>query len=59
MQSEEMMKKTILKFSLLLILISVVYAGASGLAEDSEPDDKFIPTEKLRADDSVDFPVDI
>ena len=59
MQSEEMMKKTILKFSLLLILVSVVYAGASGLAEDSEPDDKFIPTEKLRADDTVDFPVDI
>ena len=53
------MKKTMLKFSLLLILISVVYAGASGLAEDSGPDDKFIPTEKLRADDSVDFPVDI
>ena len=59
MQSEEMMKKTILKISLLLIFVSVVYAGASGLAEDSEPDDKFIPTEKLRADDTVDFPVDI
>ena len=59
MPSEEMMKKAILKFSLLLIFISAVYAGTTGLAEDSEPDDRFIPTEKLRADDTVDFPVDI
>jgi len=53
------MKKAILRISLLLILVSAVYAGVTGSAEDSEPAGKFVPTEKLRADDTVDFPVDI
>jgi hypothetical protein len=59
MPSEEIMKKAILRISLLLMLVSAVYAGVTGSAEDSEPAGKFVPTEKLRADDTVDFPVDI
>ena len=69
MPSEEIMKKSpkkksILKISLLLILVSAVYAGVSAFAQSEEkkayePAGKFIPTEKLRADDAVAFPVDI
>lgn len=67
------MKKSILKILLLLAFVSIVYAGVNepaGEAEEPaseqagenkrfEPADKFVPTEKLRADDAVAFPVDI
>jgi len=63
------MKKVILKILFLLALASVVYAGVNGSQEDTgvpetgkkayEPAGKFIPTEKLRADDAIAFPVDI
>jgi len=49
---------------LLLVLVSAVYAGVSAFAQDDEkkayePAGKFVPTEKLSADDTVAFPVDI
>ena len=67
------MNKLVLRGLLLLVVISVAYAGISGSAEESkdqvpvtkqekktyEPAGKFVPTEKLRADDAVAFPVDI
>lgn len=58
------MKKVILKISLLLVLVSAVYAGVAAFAQGEEkkafePDGKFIPTEKLGAGDTVAFPVDI
>jgi len=70
MPSEKMMKKVILKILFLLALASVVYAGVNGSQQDTgvpetgkkkayEPAGKFIPTEKLRADDAIAFPVDI
>jgi hypothetical protein len=47
-----------------LVLASAVYAGVSAFAQDEdkeayEPAGKFVPTEKLQADDTVAFPVDI
>jgi len=69
MQSEEMMRKppkklNILRILFLLVFVSAVYAGVSAFAQSEEkkayePAGKFIPTEKLRADDAVAFPVDI
>jgi hypothetical protein len=64
------MKNAILRILFLLILVSAVYAGLDGSVEDrsnSEPPKKeayepagtFVPTEKLRADDAIAFPVDI
>jgi len=58
------MKKSILRISLLLVLVSAVYAGVTAVAQNEEkkafePDGKFIPTEKLGAGDTVAFPVDI
>jgi len=49
---------------LLLVLASAVYAGVSAFAQDEdnkayEPAGTFVPTEKLQADDTVAFPVDI
>ena len=58
------MKNSKLKILLLLTLVSLVYAGVT-ISEETqkskayEPAGKFIPTEKLRADDAVAFPVDI
>jgi hypothetical protein len=70
MPSEQMMKKATLRILFLLILVSAVYAGLDGSVEgtsDSAPSEKeayepagtFVPTEKLRADDAIAFPVDI
>ena len=73
MQSEKAMNRLVLKSLLLLVVVSVTYAGISGSAEEAkapasvtkqekktyEPAGKFVPTEKLRADDAVAFPVDI
>lgn len=64
------MKKAILRILFLLVLVSAVYAGLDGSVEDRsdskpskkeayEPAGTFIPTEKLRADDAIAFPVDI
>jgi len=54
------MKKHLIKILLLVLLASAVYAGVNDPAENkTEPAEKFIPTEKLRADDTVAFPVDI
>ncbi len=64
------MKKTILRILLLLVLVSAVYAGVNAAVEDTsgsetpekeayEPAGTFVPTEKLRADDAIAFPVDI
>jgi flagellar basal body-associated protein FliL len=68
------MKNAILKISLLLVFVSAIYAGVSAFAQSQdnqaqekqseekqayEPAGKFVPTEKLKADDTVDFPVDI
>lgn len=50
------MKRLILKSLVLLVVISAAYAGISASVE---PAGKFIPTDKLRADDAVAFPVDI
>ena len=50
------MKKTLLKILLLLAFVSIVYAEAN---KTYEPAGKFIPTEKLRADAAIAFPVDI
>jgi len=73
MPSEKAMKKLVLRALLLLVVISVTYAGISVSVEEAsapepvseqdkktyEPAGKFVPTEKLRADDAVAFPVDI
>ena len=69
MQSEEMMKRApqksnVLRILFLLVFVSAVYAGVSAFAQSEEkkayePAGKFVPTEKLRADDTVAFPVDI
>ena len=70
MPSERVMKKLIL---LILVVIFAAYAGIGasvGEVNDPvpvttqekkkfEPAGKFVPTEKLRADDAVAFPVDI
>ena len=64
------MKKAILRILFLLVLVSAVYAQLDGSVEDSsdpapseketyEPAGTFVPTEKLRADDAIAFPVDI
>ena len=64
------MKKSILRILLLLALVSAVYAGVNAAVEDTsdsetsekeayEPAGTFVPTEKLRADDAIAFPVDI
>jgi hypothetical protein len=55
-----MMKKIIVKVLILLAFVSVVYAGVNGsvVSQQGSPG-KFVPTEKLRADDTVAFPVDI
>ncbi|MCF6225721.1 MAG: hypothetical protein L3J22_05375 [Xanthomonadales bacterium] len=54
------MKKTIIKVLLLLLFVSALYAGVnSPVLNQQGSSGKFIPTEKLRADDSVAFPVDI
>ncbi len=70
MPSERKMKKSIFKILFLLALVSAVYAGVNGSVEDTsnseppkkeayEPAGTFVPTEKLRADDAIAFPVDI
>jgi len=54
------MKKPLFKILLLVLFVSAIYAGVNVAQENkSEPATKFIPTEKLRADDTVAFPVDI
>ena len=54
------MKKDLIKILLLILLVSAVYAGVNDPEENAtEPAEKFVPTEKLRADDTVAFPVDI
>jgi len=53
-------KKTIPKVLLLLLFVSALYAGVnSPVLSQQGSSGKFIPTEKLRADDTVAFPVDI
>jgi len=73
MPSESVMKKMILRTLLVLALISAAYTGISMSMQEAsepvtepaqakktyEPAGKFVPTEKLRADDAVAFPVDI
>jgi len=73
MQSERDMKKLRLRTLVLLVVVSATYAGLSGSAEKAsepvpvstpvkkayEPPGVFVPTDKLRADDAVAFPVDI
>ncbi len=60
MPREINMKKDLIKILLLVLLVSAVYAGVNDPEENaSEPAKKFIPSEKLRADDTVAFPVDI
>ena len=70
MPSEQIMKKAILRILFSLVLVSAVYAGFDGSVEDTsdsapskketyEPAGTFVPTEKLRADDAIAFPVDI
>jgi len=54
------MKKDLIKILFLILLVSAVYAGVNDPEENStEPAKTFVPTEKLRADDTVAFPVDI
>ena len=54
------MKTPLFKFLLLVLVVSAVYAGVNVAQENkTEPATKFVPTEKLRADDTVAFPVDI
>ncbi len=54
------MKKTIVKVLILLAFASVVYAGVNSSAVQQQGSaGKFVPTEKLSADDTVAFPVDI
>jgi hypothetical protein len=54
------MKKDLIKILLLILLVSAVYAGVNDPEENAaKPAEKFIPSEKLRADDTVAFPVDI
>ena len=54
------MKKDLIKILLLMLLVSAVYAGVNDPEENTtEPAKNFTPTEKLRADDTVAFPVDI
>lgn len=54
------MKNHLIKILLLALLVSAVYAGVNEAQQNTaEPADKFIPTEKLSADDTVAFPVDI
>jgi hypothetical protein len=70
MPGKEIMKRATLKVLFMLVLVSAVYARVNGPVEDTgvsetgkkkafEPAGKFIPTEKLRADDAIAFPVDI
>lgn len=70
MPGEWIMKKALLRILLLLVLVSAVYAGLDGSVNDAsdsappkkeayEPAGTFVPTEKLRADDAIAFPVDI
>ncbi len=67
------MRKTSLKLFLVLGLLASVYAGVNAQTDKpegsaktnkqqtkaNEPAGKFVPTEQLRADDAVAFPVDI
>ena len=64
------MNKPKLKILLLLVLAVAAFAGVNAQTNNlsnktetqkkaSEPAGKFVPTEKLRADDAVAFPVDI
>ncbi|MCF6263322.1 MAG: hypothetical protein L3J24_07020 [Xanthomonadales bacterium] len=54
------MKKNIVKGLLLLLFVSVLYAGVnSPVLNQQGSSGKFVPTEKLRADDTVAFPIDI
>lgn len=64
------MNKSKLKILLLLAMVVAVFAGVNAQTSNSaskaeqqkkayEPAGKFVPTEKLRADDAVSFPVDI
>lgn len=54
------MKKTLQKILILLAFVTVVYAGvSSSVLGQQGSSGKFVPTEKLRADDAVAFPVDI
>ena len=64
MQKPKLEKARLPKIFLLLVLVSAVYAGVSAFAQDDEkkayePAGTFVPTEKLSADDTVAFPVDI
>ena len=57
---ESEMKNYLFKILLLALLVSAVYAGVNEAQQSTaEPADKFVPTEKLRADEAVSFPVDI
>ena len=57
---ENEMKSYLFKILLLVLLVSAVYAGVNEAQQSTaEPADKFVPTEKLRADEAVSFPVDI
>ncbi len=54
------MKTPLFRFLLLVLFVSAVYAGVNVAQEKTPaPATKFVPTEKLRADDTVAFPVDI
>ncbi len=64
------MSKSRVKILLLLALVLAVFAGVNAQTSNTvnkteqqknanEPAGKFVPTEKLRADDAVAFPVDI
>jgi len=73
MPSEKPMEKLVLRILLSLVVFSAAYAGISISTEESsdpatetkqgkktyQAAGKFVPTEKLRADDAVAFPVDI
>jgi hypothetical protein len=54
------MKSYLFRTLLLILLVSAVYAGVNEAQQNTaEPADRFIPTEKLRADEAISFPVDI
>ena len=51
-----MSKQTALKAALLVL---VLVLGAAAALAGSEPPESFAPTERVRADDTVPFPVNI